>query len=78
VAAELATLKQKLTAAEARIRQIEDKGNAFKPFTSWKSDKTAATCDARAAKSTPTLDDMRERMAALLREMNNPEGQQGA
>jgi hypothetical protein len=26
----------------------------------------AATCDARAAKSTLTLDDMRERMAALL------------
>jgi hypothetical protein len=41
-AAEIATLKQKLTAAEARIQ--------------WK------------AKSTPTLDDLRERMAVLLRD----------
>jgi hypothetical protein len=56
VAAEIATLKQKLAAAEARIRELEDKDNAFKPLTSWKSDKT---------KSTPTLDDLRERMAAL-------------
>jgi hypothetical protein len=63
-AAEIATLKQKLAAAEARIREIEAaKDNAFKPFTSWKSDKT---------KSTPTLDNMRERLAALLRHMNNP------
>ena len=41
-AAEIATLKQKLTAVEARIREN--------------------------AKSTPTLDDLRERMAALLRD----------
>lgn len=47
-------LRQKLAAAEARIREIEaDKDNAFKPFTSWKSDKI---------KGTPTLDNMRERM----------------
>jgi hypothetical protein len=55
-AGEIATLRQKLAAAEARIREIEDKDNAFKPLTSWKSDKT---------KSTPTLDDLRECMAAL-------------
>jgi hypothetical protein len=63
-AAEIATLRQKLAAAEARIREIEaKKDNAFKPFTSWKSEKT---------KGTPTLDNMRERMAALLCDMNNP------
>jgi hypothetical protein len=47
---------QKLAAAEARIREIEDKGNAFKQLTSWKSDKT---------KNAPTLDELRECMAAL-------------
>jgi hypothetical protein len=56
-AAEIATLRQKLAAAEARIREIEaDKDSAFKPLTLWKSDKT---------KSTPTLDELREYMAAL-------------
>jgi hypothetical protein len=48
-AAEIATLRQKLAAAEARIREIED-------FTWWRSDK---------AKSTPRLDELRECMAAL-------------
>jgi hypothetical protein len=39
-AAEIATLRQKVAAAEARIREIEaDKNNGFKPFTWWKSDK---------------------------------------
>ena len=52
VAAEIATLRQKLAAAEARIQDAGDKDNAFKPFASWKS-------------RTPTLDDLRERMAAL-------------
>jgi len=56
VAAEIATLKQKLATAEARIRELEDKDNAFKPLTSWKSDKT---------KCAPTLDELRECMAAL-------------
>jgi hypothetical protein len=51
-AAEIATLRQKLAAAEARIREIED--NRFKPFTWWKSNK-----------STPTFDELRESMAAL-------------
>ena len=55
-AAEIAALRQKLAAAEARIREIEDKNNAFKPFTWWKSDRT---------KSTPMLDELRECMAAL-------------
>jgi hypothetical protein len=62
-AAEIATLRQELAAAKARIQEMRrhnateaDKDNAFKPFTSWKSDKT---------KRTPTLDDLRERMAAL-------------
>ena len=56
-----------LAAAEARVQEMgqhnateADKDNAFKLFTSWKSDK---------AKSTPTLDDLRERMAALLRDL---------
>jgi hypothetical protein len=31
-AAEIATLRQKLAAAEARIRKIEDKDNALKPL----------------------------------------------
>ena len=56
-AAEIAMLRQKLAAAEARIREIEaDKNNGFKPFRWWKSNKT---------KSTPTLDELRECMAAL-------------
>ena len=56
-AAEIARLRQKLAAAEARIREIEaDKNNGFKSFTRWKSNKT---------KSTPTLDELRECMAAL-------------
>jgi hypothetical protein len=54
--AEIAALRQKLAAAASRV-QVEmgrhkgtevDKDNAFKPFTSWKSDKI---------KSVPTLDD---------------------
>jgi hypothetical protein len=54
-AAQIATLRQKLAAAEARIREMGrrkatevDRDNAFKPFTSWKSDKI---------KSAPILDD---------------------
>ena len=31
-AAEIATLRQKLAAAEARIREIEDKDSALKPL----------------------------------------------
>jgi hypothetical protein len=60
-AAEIATLRQKLTAAEARIREMGQHNmiEADKRFASWKS-------------RIPTLDDMRERMAALLRDMNNP------
>jgi hypothetical protein len=55
-----------LAAAEARIQEMgrhnatEADKDKFKLFTSWKSDKT---------KSTPTLDDLRERMAALLRDL---------
>jgi hypothetical protein len=41
--------------------EIEDKDNAFKPLTSWKSDKT---------KSAPTLDALRDRMEALRRDQN--------
>jgi hypothetical protein len=59
-AAEITTLRQQLAAAKARIEEMgrhnateADKDNAFKPFTSRKS-------------RTPTLDDLRERMAALL------------
>ena len=55
-AAEIAMLRQKLAVAEARIQELEDMDNAFKPLTSWKSDKT---------KNTPTLDELRECMAAL-------------
>jgi hypothetical protein len=53
--AEIATLRQKLAAAEVRIRERGRhntteayKDNGLKPFTSWKSDET---------ESTPTLDD---------------------
>ena len=55
-AAEIATLRQELAAAKARIQEMGDKDNAFKPFTSWKS-------------RTPTLDDLRERMDALIRDL---------
>ena len=47
-ASEITTLRQKLAAAEARIREIED--GRFKPFTWWKSDKT---------KSAPTFAELR-------------------
>jgi hypothetical protein len=52
-----------LAAAKARIQEMgrhnatkADKDNAFKPFASWKS-------------RTPTFDDLRERMAALIRDL---------
>jgi hypothetical protein len=54
-------------AAEARIREMgrhnTTEADKFKRFTSWTSDKV---------KGASTVDDMRERMAALLRDMNNP------
>jgi hypothetical protein len=53
--AEIAVLRQKLAAAAARVREMDKpnttevhKDNAFKPFTSWKSNKI---------KSAPILDD---------------------
>jgi hypothetical protein len=54
--AEIVTLRQKLAAAEARIQEMSrhNATEADKPFASWKS-------------RTPTLDDLRERMAALIR-----------
>jgi hypothetical protein len=55
-AAEITTLRQELAAAKPRIQEMGDKDNAFKPLTSWKS-------------CTPTLDDLRERMAALIRDL---------
>jgi hypothetical protein len=57
-AAEIATLRQKLMAAEARIREMgrHSATEADKPFASWKS-------------RTPTFDDLRERMAALIRNL---------
>jgi hypothetical protein len=55
-AAEITTLRHELAAAKARIQEMGDKDNAFKPLTSWKS-------------CTPTLDDLRERMAALIRDL---------
>ena len=65
--AEIAMLSQKLAAAEARTQGMgrhnateADKDN-IKLLTSRKSDK---------AKSNPTLDDLSERMAALLRDLN--------
>ena len=59
--AEIAALRQKLTAAEARIREMGQHNmiEADKRFALWKS-------------RIPTFDDLRERMAALLRDMNNP------
>jgi hypothetical protein len=58
--AEIATLSQKLAALAVAET---DKDHAFRLFTSQNADK---------AKGAPTLDDMRERTAALLRGMNNP------
>jgi hypothetical protein len=53
---EIATLRQKLAAAEARIqergRPRGDKENALKLLASWKSDKT---------KNTSTIDTLRDR-----------------
>jgi hypothetical protein len=64
--AEIATLRQKLAAAEARTQMgphnatQADKDN-IRLLTSRNPDK---------AKSIPTLDDLSERMAALLRDLN--------
>jgi hypothetical protein len=54
--AEIATLRQKLAAAEARIQEMSrhNATEAEKPFASWKS-------------RISTLDDLRERMADLIR-----------
>jgi hypothetical protein len=41
---------------KVRIQEMGDKDSAFKPFTSWRS-------------RTPTFDDLRERMAALIRDL---------
>ena len=57
-AAEIATLRQKLTAAEARIREM--------------GQHNMIEADKRFASRIPTLNYMRERVAALLRDMNNP------
>jgi hypothetical protein len=56
--AEIATLRQKLAAAEARIREM--------------GQHNMIEADKRFASRIPTLDYMRERVAALLRDMNNP------
>jgi hypothetical protein len=74
--AEIATLRQKLAALAEAVQQNvfiqergrhnateADKDNAFKRLTSWTSAKV---------QTTPTPDNRRERMAALLRDMNNP------
>jgi hypothetical protein len=57
-AAEIATLRQELVAAKARIQEMgrHNATEADKPFASWKS-------------RTPTLDDLRERTAALIRDL---------
>ena len=56
--AEIVTLRQKLAAAEARIQEMSrhNATEADKPFASWKS-------------RTPTLDNLRERMASLIRDL---------
>ena len=71
---EIATLRQKLAAAEARTQGMgrhnateADKDN-IKLLTSRKSDKAKSNLTFDETKSTPTLDDLRERMAALLRD----------
>jgi hypothetical protein len=59
-AAEITTLRQELAAAKARIQEMgrhnATKADKDKPFASWKS-------------RTPTFDDLRERMAALIRDL---------
>src|SRR5262249_53268984 len=74
--AEIATLRQKLAAAEARTQGMgrhnateADKDN-IKLLTSRKSDKAKCNLTFDETKSTPTLDDLSERMAALLRDLN--------
>jgi len=74
--AEIATLRQKLAALAEAVQQNvfiqergrhnateADKDNAFKRLTSWTSAKV---------ETTPTPDNRHERMATLLRDMNNP------
>jgi hypothetical protein len=74
--AEIVTLRQKLAAAEARTQGMgrhdateADKDN-IKLLTSRKSDKAKSNLTFDETKSTPTLDDLSERMATLLRDLN--------
>ena len=64
--AEIATLRQKLAALAAAVQQnvfIQERG---------RHNATEADKDNAFKRLTSTPDDMRERMAALLRDMNNP------
>jgi hypothetical protein len=71
-ATEIATLRQELAAAEARVQgmsrhnaTVADKGNV--KLLTYKA-KSTPTLDE--AKTIPTLDDLSDRMAALLHDMN--------
>jgi hypothetical protein len=73
---EIATLRQKLAAAEARTQGMgwhnaaEADKDKIKLLPSRKSEKAKINPTLDEIKSTPTLDDLSERMAALLRDLN--------
>jgi hypothetical protein len=74
--AEIATLRQKLAAVEARTQGMgrhnaaEAHKDKIKLLPSRKSEKAKSNPTLDETKSTPTLDDLSERMAALLRDLN--------
>jgi hypothetical protein len=74
--AEIATLRQKLAAAEARTQGVgrhnaaEADKDKIKLLPSRKSENAKSNPTLDETKSTPTLDDLSERMAALLRDLN--------
>jgi hypothetical protein len=68
-ATEIATLRQKLAAAEARTQGIS-RHNATEGNVKLLTYKAKSTPTLDEAKTIPTLDDLSERMAALLNDMN--------
>jgi hypothetical protein len=74
--AEIATLRQKLAAAEARTQGMgrhnaaEADKDKIKALPSRESEKAKSNPTLDETKSTPTLDDLSERMATLLRDLS--------
>jgi hypothetical protein len=68
--AEIVTLRQQLAAAEARTRSRHNATAADKGNVKLLTYKAKSTPTLDEAKTIPTLDDLSERMAVLLHDMN--------